>query len=212
MYTSKRYLLTIGLILIGVSSLAYGQSTSQTKKQRSRGNNGVVTLAPGQDTIVIMGQKVKLPPAIKAAPDHPDRAKVFDSYVADPNNKFSSNLPNPPGTAAVRAVLNQLCPVPQDRINHFAPLDHDPLSDQYPRSGWWIYVDKVELRPDGWITEVKTTVRFDSSRSTGPGIPNVYSFWVERYQFQNGVLEYLGGRFDPPLEAFRVPRISVSLK
>jgi Exonuclease VII, large subunit len=207
MYTCKRFLLILALCLIG-STLAIGQSTSQTKNQ-SPGNNGVVHLAPGQDTIVFMGQTIKVPPAVKATPEHPDLAKVFDSYVADPNNKFTSNLPNPPGTAAVRAVLNKLRPVPQDRINHFAPLDRDPLSKKYPRNGWWIYVDKVELRHDGWIAEVKTNGRFDVK---GTAFPEVYSFWVERYQFQNGDLKYLGGRFDPPLEAFRVPSISVSLK
>ena len=218
MSISKRFLLILALCLIG-STLAIGQTKTQEKKQ-SPGNNGVVHLAPGQDTITMFGQTLKLPPIPPPTPAEVQRAEenaqreaervaVFVPYVADPNNRFNKNIPNPPGTAQVRAVLNKLRPVPQDRINHFAPLDRDPLSKRYPRKGWRIYVDKVELRADGWITEVKTNVRFEVK---GGFIPEVFSFWVERYQFQNGELKYLGGHFDPPLEAVRVPSISVSLK
>ena len=60
--------------------------------------------------------------------------------------------------------MNLIQPVPQDRINFFSAIDRDPRSELYPRNGWWIYVDKVELRPDGWIAELMTTVRFNTKR------------------------------------------------
>jgi len=201
----------MSILLTGGAGLALGQAPPPQKKPQP--TRGVSSLASGK-TILLPGQKVNVvpdvpapPPDVPAASKDTDRDRVFVPYVADPSNKFSSNLPNPPGTASVRSVLNKVRPVSQDRLNFFRPLDRDPLAQQYPLAGWWIYVDKVDPRPDGWIAEVKVTVRFDATQCTGEGIPRVSSYWVERYQYRDGTLTYLGGRSDSPFLPF--PKILV---
>jgi hypothetical protein len=182
----KRFLIAVALCLCGMAALGMDQRQRQRQKNRSR-------------------------PAPIEPVAHPDRAQppdpVFvpkpwyqvDDPTKGPNNKFA----DPPGAAEVRAVLNRVQPVPDDRVRYFAPLDQDPLSDQAPRNGWWMTVEKVERRADGWIAEIDATVKFDASRCAF--IPHVHSTWTERYQWQNDQLHYLGG-YASGLNA--VPRIS----
>jgi hypothetical protein len=215
MLTLKRTLLPCLCVAAGLT-LALGDDRNPKPRK-----SDVRRLRNDRDHIMIFGQKVKLPPGPALSPEaqaKADQEKTRDAhwaameneYVQDPRNPFTSSLPNPPGVQVVRAVLNQWRPVPQDRLDYFAALDHDPLSDHYPRKKWWVYVKSVQPRPDGWIADVMVNVQFDMARVTGPGRrPTVSSFWCERYQLQGDVLTYQGGHHEPRLDAFRVPSIRV---
>jgi hypothetical protein len=127
-------------------------------------------------------------------PPAPPRARP---YVAEPgvDNKY---LPNPPGTDKVRAVLNELKPVPRARLDYFKSLDQEPLIQDgtIDRTGWWIYVERVELRPDGWIADLRVLAKIDASRAANHRL-YVSAAPRERYQYQNGAIQFLGLEPDP---------------
>jgi hypothetical protein len=117
--------------------------------------------------------------------------------VDDPVKGPNTNFPNPPGADLIRAALNRYKPVPDDRIAYFAPL-----LQKHPHSGWWLYVDRVKRHGDGFYADVAAHVKL------GPGGSRVSGFWMERYWLYKDTLTYIGGHFEPPMEAFRVPSIS----
>ncbi len=194
----KRLILTVVLCLAGAVGLAETQRRSRHK-----------TYQIDPDLAAYIRANVKPDPPEALSPDQAARNRQRPFYEVDdptigPNRKFR----NPPGAAAVRTVLKAVQPVPPDRIAYFAPLDHDPLSEQFPRSGWWLSVKRVEQRADGWVADVMARVKFDPQQAQD-GIPRVTGFWMERYQFAGGKLSYLGGHFEPPDPYFRVPTIEV---
>ena len=118
-----------------------------------------------------------------------------DDPVKGPNFKF----PNPPGADRIRAALNRYKPVPDDRIAYFAPL-----LQKHRHKGWWLSVNSVKRNgEDGYLADVAAHMKL------GPGPSHVSGCWMERYFLYKDRLTYIGGHFEPPMEAYRVPKISV---
>jgi hypothetical protein len=170
--------------------------TGLAEKDVTRDQDGRIT------SIFWMGQRITIKPEVgRRVPPHQPADAWY--HVDDPSKGPNTRFPNPPGADQVRTVLGRLQPTPADRVAYFAVLDEDPLIDQVTHNGWWLLVDRVELRPDGWIAEVMARPKFLPG-NTGP---SVSAYWRERYQYRNGTLHYLDGQIGS--DRYRVPRISL---
>ena len=107
-----------------------------------------------------------------------------------------------PRTRRCAPVIEQEKPVPADRIAYFKPLDDDPLSDRYPRGGWYVYVRRVQREPGGWTAELMANVWFDHNRNGNGGLPmgQCWQHWIERYHWDGQTLSYRGGQPSRPGE------------
>jgi hypothetical protein len=197
------------LILVLAGSLAIG--TEQGKKQRRK-----PAIPPehritfiDDATIEVAGKRFTIPEfARKKPPAPPEPPPAF--YQINPKDG-DRNFPLPGGAPDVRAVLERFKPVPADRVAYFKALDNDPLSDAYPRGGWYVYVRRVERHQGGWTAEIMANVWFDHQRNANGGLPmaECWQFWVERYQWDGTNLTYLGGQPSRPGET---PTITPTLK
>jgi hypothetical protein len=160
------------------------------------------------DLIRIWGHLVEIPQDPSSDPPDPSEIRRRDSYyVIDPTHKYDRHFSNPPGAREVRDVLDKLRPVTKDRMDYFAPIDEELKNRHCLRLGWWLYVKKVELNPNGWTAEVSTSVKLSSPYY-------VTGSWIERYKYVDGELTYLNGWYEPSAtreqrQYFRVPRISL---
>lgn len=202
MLRRKQFVLISAMCLCGAANLALAQ-----EPHGPQNSSPSVSTYTAKHEIMLQSHDITLAASSVRPPGDPGSNPQPSWYHIGRRGKRKRF--EPAGADRVRAVLDRFKPVPHDRVAFFRSLDDDPLSQQYPRGGWFIYVRDVTLREDGWIAEVMTNVWFDARKATGVGIPRVSSFWAERYQWNGAQLLYLGGHPEPPALADQAPFIDV---
>jgi hypothetical protein len=142
--------------------------------------------------LLILG--LGLLPGLAWADDDPRLEEPEGPYcVVD--HRHHKGIKDLPGSLEVGKTLMRSKPVPADRAAYFSPIDTDPLSDQYPRKGWWMYIKATRPIEGGIEAEVVVRLRF--AKAIGPGSPFIGHYFIERWALQGGELHYLGGRPGP---------------